>query len=95
MMITDTHGTHGFYDVSRYPPSHPRPHCAFPWLLDKLRWTKAIVTAVSHFLALNRVRILRTGQHNPTKNFQEYPPGDLKPGSKFTCQHPLANYQML
>ena len=74
MRITDKHGTHGFYDVSRYPPSHPRPHCAFPWLLDKLRWTKAIVTAVSHFLAQNRVRILRTGQHNPTKNFQEYPP---------------------
>ena len=80
------HYSHGFYNVSRYPPSHPRPHCAFPWLLDKLRWTKAIVTAVSHFLVQNRVRILRTGQHNPTKNFQEHPPGDLKPGSKFTCQ---------
>ena len=26
---------------------------------------------------------------------QEYPPGDLKPGSKFTCEHPPANYQML
>ena len=95
MRITDKHESHGFYNVSRYPPSHPRPHCAFPWLLDKLRWTKAIVTAVSHFLVQNRVRIFRTGQHNPTKNFQEYPPGDLKPGSKFTCQHPLANYQML
>ena len=34
---------HRFYDVSRYPPSQPRPHCAFPWILDKLRWTKAIV----------------------------------------------------
>ena len=85
--ITDKHGTHEFYDVSRYPPSQPRPHCAFPRLLDKLRWTKAIVTAVSHFLVQNRLRILRTGQHNPTKNFQEYSPGNLKSGSKFTCQH--------
>ena len=75
--------------------TQPRPHCAFPWLLDKLRWTQAMVTAASHFLVQNRVRILRTGQHTPTKNFQEYPLGDLKPGSKFTCQHPLANYQML
>ena len=86
MRITEKHGTHGYYDVSRYPPSQPRPHCAFPWLLDKLRWTKAIVTAVSNFLVQNRARILRTGQHNSTKNFQEYPPRDLKPGSKFTCQ---------
>ena len=75
--------------------TQPRPHCAFPWLLDKLRWTQAMVTAASHFLVQNRVRILRTGQHTPTKNFQEYPLGDLKPDSKFTCQHPLANYQML
>ena len=72
--------------------SHPRPHCAFPWLLDKLRSTQAIVTAVSHFLVLDRVRILRIGQHTPTKNFKEYPLGDLKPGSKFPCQRPLANY---
>ena len=93
MRLTDEHGTHRFYDVSRY--SQPRPHGAFPWLLDKLRWTQAIVTAVSHFLVQNRVRILRIGQYTATKNFQEYPPGDLKPGSKFTCQHPLANYQML
>ena len=49
MKITDKHESHGFYDVSRYPPSQPRPHCAFPWLLDKLRWTKVIVTDVSHF----------------------------------------------
>ena len=75
--------------------TQPRPHCAFPWLLDKLRWTQAMVTAASHFLVQNRVRILRTGQHTPTKIFQEYPLGDLKPGSKFTCQHPLANYQLL
>ena len=95
MRLTDEHGTHRFYDISRYPPSQPGPLCTFPWLLDKLRWTQAIVTAVSHFLVQNRVRILRTGQHTPTKNFQEYPLGDLKPGSKFTCQHPLANYQML
>ena len=73
MRITEKHGTHGFYDVSRYPPFQPRPHLAFSWLLDKLRWTKAIVTAVSHFLVQNRVRILKTGQHNSTKNFQEYP----------------------
>ena len=46
MKIRDKHGTHGFYDVSRYPRSQPHPHYAFPWLLDKLRWTKAIVTAV-------------------------------------------------
>ena len=57
-----------FYDVSRYPPSQPRPHCAFPLILDKLRWTQAIVTAVSHFLVQNRVRILRTGQHTPTRS---------------------------
>ena len=69
-----------------------RPHCAFPWLLDNLRWTQAMVTAVSHYLVQNSVRILRTEQHNPKK---EYPPGDLKPGSKFSCEHPLANYQML
>ena len=55
--------------------TQPRPHCAFPWLLDKLRWTQAMVTAVSHFLVQNRVRILRTEQQTPTKNFQEYPPG--------------------
>ena len=36
MRITDEHGTHRFYDVSRYPPSQPRPHCAFPWLLDEI-----------------------------------------------------------
>ena len=29
------------------------------------------------------------------QEFSGVPPGDLKPGSKFTCQHPLANYQML
>ena len=69
--ITDDHGTHRFYDVSRY--SQPRLHYAFPWLLDKLRWTQAIVTAVSHFLVKNRVRILTIAQHTPTKNFQEYP----------------------
>ena len=86
MRIPDKHGTHEFYDVSRYPSCQARPHYAFPWLLDKLRWTKAIVNAVSHFLVQNRVRTLETGQHNPTKNFQQYPPGDLKPGSKFTCQ---------
>ena len=68
MRITDEHGTHGFYDVSRYPPSQPLPHCAFPWLLDKLRWTQAIVTAGSHYLVQNRVRILRTGQHTPTSS---------------------------
>ena len=68
MSITDEHGTHRFYDVSRYPPSQPRLHCAFPWILDKLRWTQAIVTAVSHFLVQNRVRILRTGQHTPTRS---------------------------
>ena len=67
MTLTDDHGTHRFYDVSRY--SQPRPHYAFPWLLDKLRWTQAIVTAVSHFLVKKRVRILTIG-----------PPGDLKPG---------------
>ena len=71
MALTDDHGTHRFYDVSRY--SQPRPHYAFPWLLDKLRWTQAIVTAVSHFLVKNRVMILTIGQHTPTKNFQEYP----------------------
>ena len=75
--------------------TQPPPHCAFPWLLDKLRWAQTMATAASHFLVQNRVMILRTGQHTPTKNFQEYPLGDLKPGSKFTCQHPLANYQML
>ena len=67
MRITDEHGTHRFYDVLRYPPSQPRLHCAFPWILVKLRWTQAIVTAVSHFLVQNRVRILRTGQHTPTR----------------------------
>ena len=50
------------------PPCHPRPHCAFPWILDKLRLTQAIVTAVSHFLVQNEVRILRTGQHTPTRS---------------------------
>ena len=74
MRITDKHGTHGFYDVSRYPPSHPRPHCAFPWLLDKLRWTKAIVTALSHFLVQNRAGILRRRHHNPTRIFRSTPP---------------------
>ena len=73
MRLTDEHGTHGFYDVSRYPPSQPRPHCAFHWLLDKLRWTQAIIAAVSHFFWSK----MRTGQHTPTKSFQEYPPGDL------------------
>ena len=68
MRITDEHGTHRFYDVLRYPPSQPRLHCAFPWILVKLRWTQAIVTAVSHFLVQNRVRILRTGQHTPTRS---------------------------
>ena len=67
MSITEEHGTHRFYDVSKYSQLRP-------WLLDKLRWTQAIVTALSHFLVLNRVRILRIGQHIPTKNFQEYPP---------------------
>ena len=81
-----------FYDVSRY--SQPRPHCAFSWLLDKLRQAQAIVTAVSHFLVLDRVRILRIGQHTPNKNFQEYPPRYLKPGSKLPRQHPLANYAL-
>ena len=30
-----------------------------------------------HFLVLNSIRIWRTGQHIPTKNSQEYPPGIL------------------
>ena len=87
----------GLIDSMMSRDSQPRPHCTFPWILDKMRWTQAIVTAVSHFLVQSRVRILRIGQYNLTKNFQEYPPppGDLKPGSKFTCQYPLANYQML
>ena len=68
MRITDEHGTHRFYEVLRYPPSQPRPHCTFPWILDKLRWTQAIVTAVSHFVVQNRVRILRTGQQTRTRS---------------------------
>ena len=32
-----------------------------------LRWTQAIVTAVSHFLVQNSVRILRTGQQTSTR----------------------------
>ena len=68
MRIADEYETHRFYDVSRYPPSQPRPYCAIPWILDKLRWAQAMVTAVSHFLVQNRVRILRTGQHTPTRS---------------------------
>ena len=44
-----------------------------------------------HFLVLNRVRIWRTMQHTPTKNFQEYstpPSGQIKCKSKpFTILH--------
>ena len=61
----------GLIDYMMSRDSQPRPHCTFPWILDKMRWTQAIVTAVSHFLVQSR------------------------PGSKFTCQHSLANYQML
>ena len=68
----------GLIDSMMSRDSQPRPHCTFPWILDKMRWTQATVTAVSHFLVQSRVRILRIGQYNPTKNFQEYPPGRLE-----------------
>ena len=76
--------------ISRHtlPLSNPTSH--------KLRWTQAIIAAVSHFLIQNRVRILIIGQHTPTKNFQEYSLGDLSLVASLPVSiHLLSNYQML
>ena len=46
------------------------PIALFPSFWMKLRWTQEIVSAVSHFLVQNKIRILRTGEHTLHKNFQ-------------------------
>ena len=56
--------------------------CALPkgqvwkrvWILEVV-W-KRVWISTRHFLVCKRVRIWRTGRHTPTKNSQEYPPGE-------------------
>ena len=78
MKITDKHESHGFYDVWRYPPSQPRPHCAFPWLLDKLRWTKVIVTDVSHYFGPKYGWGFENRTAQLHQEFSGVPPGKLE-----------------
>ena len=49
------------------------PIALFPGFWMKLRWTQEIVTAVSHFLVQNKIRILRTGEPPLPRIFSSAP----------------------